>query len=135
MSMMMPPEDPAMGLPPSEDMGGGGMPPMAPPPGQDMGGELPPELMAALAGGGSSSDMMAEGPMAGYPPEEADEQSEMGEDPLSLIRSSIAHLRKAGDMAEDDQLSAQIDKIQADLQKILAGEAAKTSQLRSALGG
>jgi hypothetical protein len=99
------------------------------------GGGLPPELMAALGGGGGGGSMMAEGPMAGAPPEELDEMEEGGDDPLSMIREAIAILREAGVIDDDDERSAKIDKVQADLQKILAGEAAKTSSLRSALGG
>jgi hypothetical protein len=91
--------------------------------------------MAALSGGGgaNSQDLMAQGPMAGSPTEEADEPT--GDDPLAMVRDAIALLRKAGDMEPDDQRSHMIDKIQADLQKVLASEAQKTDKLRSALGG
>lgn len=126
MSQMM--MDPAAPGPVAPEMGP--EPPMGPP-----GGGLPPELMAALSGGGSanSMDMIAEGPAMGMGAEEAEEPEE-GEDPLSMVREAISLLRRAGDIEADDQKSAQIDKIQADLQKILAGEAQKTDKLRSALG-
>jgi len=122
-----PPEAP-MGPPP--EMGGG-----APPPDMGGGGGLPPELMAALGGGGGSNsqDMLAEGPMAGQETESADE--EQTDDPLSLVRDAIALLRQAGDAEPDDQRSHAIDKVQADLQKILATESQKTDKLRAALGG
>jgi len=134
--------DPAMmGPPPPEmppEMGAamGGGPPMGPPPmGPPDGGGLPPELMAALSGGGgmNSQDMMAEGPMAGEDTEAADEP--VGDDPISLVREAIALLRQAGDADPDDQRSHLIDKVQADLQKILASESQKTDKLRAALGG
>lgn len=122
--MMPPPSAPD----PMADMGG------APPPDAG-GGGLPPELMAALSGGGgqNSTDMLAQGPMAGSPTEEADEPQ--GDDPLSMVRDAIALLRKAGDLEPDDQRSHMIDKVQADLQKILASESQKTDKLRAALGG
>jgi hypothetical protein len=121
--------DPAMMGPPPPDPGAAG----PPPPGA--GGGLPPELMAALGGGGgqNSPDMLAQGPMAGAPTEEADEPT--GDDPLSMVRDAIDLLRKAGMAEPDDQRSHMIDKVQADLQKILASESQKTDKLRSALGG
>jgi hypothetical protein len=97
-TMMGPPPD--AGLPPEGPMG---PPPMGPPPMGPPDGGLPPDLMAALSGGGmNSQDTLAEGPLAGDP---------------------------------DDQRSHLIDKVQADLQKILATESQKTDKLRSALGG
>jgi hypothetical protein len=91
--------------------------------------------MAALGGGGSNStDMLAEGPMAGEDTESADEPADE-EDPLSLVREAIALLRRAGDAEADDVRSHAIDKIQADAQKLLAGESQKTDKLRAALGG
>jgi hypothetical protein len=120
--------DPAMmGGPPPEAPPGPGM---APP---DAGGGLPPELMAAL-GGGNSTDMLAQGPMAGEDAAAADEDSGE-EDPLAMVREAISLLRRAGDIEADDQRSHMIDKVQADLQKILASESQKTDKLRSALGG
>jgi hypothetical protein len=128
-----PPEAPMeepMGPPP--EMGGMGAPP---PPDMGGGGGLPPELMAALSGGGgNSADMLAEGPMAGEDTAAADEESGE-EDPLSLVRDAISILRRAGDLEPDDQRSHLIDKVQADLQKILATESQKTDKLRAALGG
>lgn len=129
------PPDPGMGAPPPPDMGA--PPPDAggAPPGLEGGGGLPPELAAALSGGGgqNSSDMLAEGPMAGQDTETADEQAT--DDPLALVRDAISILRKAGDLESDDQRSHLIDKVQADLQKILATESQKTDKLRAALGG
>lgn len=105
----------------------------APPPD---GGGLPPELMAALGGGGgqNSTDMLAQGPMAGEDTESADEDAGE-EDPLTMVRDAISLLRKAGEIEPDDQRSHMIDKVQADLQKILASESQKTDKLRAALGG
>jgi len=131
--MMMPPPG---AIPPDPGMAGGGPglgPEMgAPPP--DAGG-LPPELMAALSGGGgqNSTDLLAEGPMAGEPTGEAEEPAD--EDPLTMVRDAISLLRKAGEIEPDDQRSHMIDKVQADLQKILASESQKTDRLRAALGG
>jgi len=128
---------PPPGAPPPmpPDPGMGGPPPMGPPP-PDAGGGLPPELMAALSGGGgmNSTDLMAEGPMAGE--ETATTEEDAGEeDPLTMVRDAISLLRKAGEVEPDDQRSHMIDKVQADLQKILASESQKTDKLRSALGG
>ena len=116
----------------------------AAPPGPPGGGGLPPELMAALGGGegalagapmgGNSLDLLGEGPMAGEETALADE-SAGEEDPLALVREAISLLRRAGDIEPDDQRSHLIDKIQADAQKILAGESQKTDKLRAALGG
>ena len=134
MSQMMDPGmmgGPPPGAPPP-DMGG--PPPMGPPP-PDAGG-LPPELMAALSGGGgqNSTDLLAEGPMAGE--ETATAEEDAGEeDPLTMVRDAISLLRKAGEVEPDDQRSHMIDKVQADLQKILASESQKTDKLRAALGG
>jgi hypothetical protein len=94
--------------------------------------------MAALSGGGAppapnSQDMLAQGPMAGADTASADEQAG-GDDPLSMVREAIALLRQAGDLEPDDQRSHLIDKVQADLQKILASESQKTDKLRAALG-
>ena len=129
--MMMPPPG---AIPPDPGMAGGGPglgPEMgAPPP--DAGG-LPPELMAAL-GGGNSPDMLAQGPMAGEETAAAEEDAGE-EDPLTMVRDAIALLRRAGDVEPDDQRSHMIDKVQADLQKILASESQKTDRLRAALGG
>jgi hypothetical protein len=99
------------------------------------GGGLPPELMAALSGGGgaNSQDMLAQGPMAGEETAAADEQTDAS--PLDKVRKAIALLREAGSEEGDDQRSHLIDKVQADLQKILASESQKTDKLRSALGG
>ena len=100
------------------------------------GGGLPPELMAALSGGGgqNSTDLLAEGPMAGE--ETATAEEDAGEeDPLTMVRDAISLLRKAGEVEPDDQRSHMIDKVQADLQKILASESQKTDKLRAALGG
>lgn len=136
MSQMM---DPAMmgGPPPDPGMEGGGPglgPEMGAPPPD--GGGLPPELMAALGGGGgqNSTDMLAQGPMAGEDTESADEDAGE-EDPLTMVRDAISLLRKAGEIEPDDQRSHMIDKVQADLQKILASESQKTDKLRAALGG
>ena len=131
-----PPPDPGMGAPAA---GPPGMldPGMAgPPPGPDAGGGLPPELMAALSGGGgqNSTDLLAQGPLAGEDTALADEPAG-GDDPLALVRDAIALLRQAGDSETDDVRSHAIDKIQADLQKLLAGESQKTDKLRAALGG
>ena len=125
MSQMM---DPAM-------MGG--------PPPPDAGGGLPPELMAALGGGpggpaaspgpGNSADMMAQGPMAGQDPALAEEPD--GTSTLEMVREAIEILRTAGAQEPDDILSHSIDKVQAELQKILAGDAQKANTFRSALGG
>jgi hypothetical protein len=91
--------------------------------------------MAALSGGGgrNSQDMMAQGPMAGAPTEEA--EAPVSDDPLAMVRDAIELLRMAGETEQDDVRSHAIDKIQADLQKLLADESTKTSKLRSALGG
>jgi hypothetical protein len=93
--------------------------------------------MAALSGGGgaNSQDLMAQGPMAGEEAGEADAQADEGDDPLSMVREAIDLLRRAGTKETDDVRSHLIDKVQADLQKILAGESQKTDKLRSALGG
>jgi len=120
-AMMGPPPgapDPGMGAPP--DMGGGG---------------VPEQLAAALGGGGgsNSTDLLAEGPMAGEATETAEEPAD--EDPLTMVRDAIALLRKAGEVEPDDVRSHLIDKVQADLQKILSSESQKTDKLRSALGG
>lgn len=146
--MMGPPPDadPGMGggAPgPSPDMGGMGLPPDIgggnPAGPEGAGGGLPPELLAALGGGApggdmNSQDMLAEGPMAGEDTASADEDA--GEDdPLTLVRDAISLLRRAGDVEPDDVRSHSIDKIQADLQKLLAGESQKTDKLRQALGG
>ena len=126
-------------MPPDPGMGGGGPglgPEMGAPPPPDAGGGLPPELMAALGGGGgmNSTDLMAEGPMAGE--ETATTEEDAGEeDPLTMVRDAIALLRKAGEVEPDDVKSHLIDKVQADLQKILSTESQKTDKLRSALGG
>src|SRR6187399_497679 len=130
--------DPGMmgGAPPMPpDPGMGGPPPMGPPP-PDAGGGLPPELMAALGGGGeqNSMDLLAQGPMAGEETDLAEEDAGE-EDPLTMVRDAISLLRKAGEVEPDDQRSHMIDKVQADLQKILASESQKTDKLRSALGG
>ena len=128
MSMMDPTQ---MGPPP-------GAPPDVGPTPPEGGGGLPPELMAALGGGGApptnSTDMLAEGPMAGEDTEAADEEAG-GDDPLSLVRQAIELLRQAGTEEPDDQRSHLIDKVQADLQKILASESQKSDKLRAALGG
>jgi hypothetical protein len=76
---------------------------------------------------------MAQGPMAGAETSEADEPQ--GDDPLAMVRDAIDLLRMAGEAEPDDVRSHAIDKIQADLQKLLADESTKTSKLRSALGG
>jgi hypothetical protein len=129
-TMMGPPPD--AGLPPEGPMG---PPPMGPPPMGPPDGGLPPDLMAALSGGGmNSQDTLAEGPLAGEETALADEEAG-GDDPLVLVRDAIALLRQAGDLDPDDQRSHLIDKVQADLQKILATESQKTDKLRSALGG
>jgi hypothetical protein len=138
----LPPPPGGMGappLPPGLAAGPGGAPPA---PGG--GGGLPPELMAALGGaegalpppemGGNSLDLMGEGPLAGEETALAGEDAGE-EDPLSLVREAISLLRRAGDIEPDDQRSHLIDKIQADAQKILAGESQKTDKLRAALGG
>jgi hypothetical protein len=93
--------------------------------------------MAALGGGGgaNSTDLMAQGPMAGEEASAADEPADDSGDPLSMVREAIDLLRKAGTAEPDDARSHAIDKAQADLQKILAGESQKTDKLRSALGG
>lgn len=142
MSMMMPPEAPPAGMPPGPlAMPGGEMMGGPPPMDPGAGGGLPPELMAALGGGG---DPMAQDPsmnsqaMMGGEEGAMDPESEVedsGEDPISLIRQAIALLREAGTLDDDDHRSSQIDKAQADLQKILAGEQSKMGSLRSALGG
>ena len=133
MSMMDPTQmGPPPGAPPDPGMMGGG-----PGLGPEMGdGGIPPELAAALSGGGgaNSEDMLAEGPMAGEDTALADEDAGE-EDPLSLVREAIDLLRRAGTVEPDDQRSHLIDKVQADLQKILAGESQKTDKLRQALGG
>jgi len=120
-AMMGPPPgapDPGMGAPP--DMGGGG---------------VPEQLAAALGGGGgmNSTDLLAEGPLAGE--EQGAEEEVAEEDPLTMVRDAIALLRKAGEVEPDDVRSHLIDKVQADLQKILSSESQKTDKLRSALGG
>jgi len=99
------------------------------------GGGIPEQLAAALGGGGgmNSTDLLAQGPLAGEEQSAEDEIAE--EDPLTMVRDAIALLRKAGDIEPDDQRSHMIDKVQADLQKILASESQKTDKLRSALGG
>jgi hypothetical protein len=95
--------------------------------------------MAALSGGGptpgpgNSAEMMAQGPLAGQDPALADEP--VGDDPLSLVREAIELLRQAGQAEPDDVRSHLIDKVQADLQKILATESQKADKFRSALGG
>jgi len=98
--------------------------------------------MAALGGGGgpaaspgpsNSADMMAEGPLAGEDPALADEPD--GESTLDMVRQAIDILREAGAKETDDILSHSIDKVQAELQKILAGDAQKANTFRSALGG
>ena len=143
--MMGPPPDadPGMGggAPgPSPDMGGMGLPPDIgggnPAGPEGAGGGLPPELMAALAGGGgqNSQDIMGEGPMAGEDTAAADEPEE-GETSLDKVRRAIQLLREAGIDEEDDILSHGIDKAQTDLQKLLAGDAQKGNKLRAALGG
>jgi hypothetical protein len=97
--------------------------------------------MAALSGGGdpmAQDQSMNSQPMMGGEEGALDPESEVeeeGGDPISLIRQAIALLREAGTLDEDDSRSAQIDKAQADLQKILAGESARMTSLRSALGG
>ena len=129
MSQMM---DPAMmGPPPEAPMEA----PMGPPPEMGGGGGIPEQLAAALGGGGgmNSTDLLAQGPLAGEEQSAEDEIAE--EDPLTMVRDAIALLRKAGDIEPDDQRSHMIDKVQADLQKILASESQKTDKLRSALGG
>ncbi len=135
--MMDPGTMPPPGAPPMPpDPGMGGPPPMGPPPPDAGGGGLPPELMAALGGGGdqNSTDLLAQGPMAGE--ETATAEEDAGEeDPLTMVRDAISLLRKAGEVEPDDQRSHMIDKVQADLQKILASESQKTDKLRSALGG
>jgi hypothetical protein len=78
--------------------------------------------------------MLAEGPLAGEDTALAEEDAGL-EDPLAMVREAISLLRRAGEVEPDDQRSHLIDKVQADLQKILAGESKKTDQLRSALGG
>jgi hypothetical protein len=92
--------------------------------------------MAALGGGGAppaaSTDLLAQGPMAGEEAAAAEEPT--GDDPLSMVREAISLLRRAGEVEPDDKRSHQIDKVQADLQKILAGESQKTDKLRAALG-
>jgi hypothetical protein len=92
--------------------------------------------MAALGGGGdqNSTDLLAQGPMAGEETATAEEDAG-DEDPLTMVRDAISLLRKAGEVEPDDQRSHMIDKVQADLQKILASESQKTDKLRSALGG
>lgn len=139
MSMMDPTQmGPPPGAPPDPGLMGGGPglgPEMGAPPPEE-GGGLPPELAAALSGGGgaNSADMLAEGPMAGEDAELADEDAGE-EDPLSLVRQAIDLLRQAGTAEPDDQRSHLIDKVQADLQKILASESQKSDKLRQALGG
>jgi hypothetical protein len=101
--------------------------------------------MAALGGGGApGGDPMAQDPsmnsqmMMGGEEGMLDPEAEMeeeSEDPIDLVRQAIALLRRAGDLDDDDQRAATIDKTQADLQKILGGEAQKMTSLRSALGG
>jgi len=127
--MMMPPP----GAPPPDPGMMGGGPGLGPEMGG--GGGLPPELMAALGGGGgaNSTDMLAQGPMAGEEASAAEE--EVSGDPLDKIRQAVQLLREAGTDETDDQRSHLIDKVQADLQKILAQESQKTDKLRSALGG
>jgi len=99
------------------------------------GGGVPEQLAAALGGGGgtNSTDLLAEGPMAGEATETTEEPAD--EDPLTMVRDAIALLRKAGEVEPDDVRSHLIDKVQADLQKILSSESQKTDKLRSALGG
>jgi len=122
--------DPGMAGPPPD-----GMPPGGPPPDLSGGGGLPPELMAALGGGGggNSTDLLAQGPLAGEDTALADEPD--GSDPLALVRKAVELLRQAGMDDSDDVRSHLIDKMQADGQKILAGESQKTDKLRAALGG
>jgi hypothetical protein len=93
--------------------------------------------MAALSGGGgqNSQDITAEGPNAGEETSSLDQPADDGNDPLSLVREAIDLLRQAGQAEPDDQRSHAIDKVQADLQKILATESQKTDKLRAALGG
>jgi hypothetical protein len=101
--------------------------------------------MAALGGGGApggdpmaqdpsmNSQAMMGGEQAGMDPESQVE--DQGEDPVALIREAIALLREAGAIDDDPTRAHTIDKAQADLQKILAGEHSKMSSLKSALGG
>lgn len=81
----------------------------------------------------ASTDMLAEGPMAGEETAMAEEDAG-ADDPLAMVREAIALLRRAGEVEMDDQRSHLIDKVQADLQKILATESQKTDKLRAALG-
>jgi hypothetical protein len=125
-------------MPGGEMMGGPDPGLGGPPPGP--GGGLPPELMAALGGGdpmgqdpSMNSQMMMGGEEGMLDPEM--EMEDEAEDSKDLLRQAVALLRRAGENEEDDMLSAQIDKIQADAQKILGGEQQKMSTLRSALGG
>jgi len=110
--------------------GTGGEFPAGPPPAP---GGFPPELAAALAPGQNSTDLLAEGPMAGEETAAAEEPAG-GDDPLSMVREAISLLRRAGEIEPDDQRSHLIDKVQTDLQKILASESQKTDKLRAALG-
>jgi hypothetical protein len=112
-------------------MGGG-------PPDPSGGGGLPPALMAALSGGGGggSQDLTAQGPMAGEEASASDAPADdPSSDPLSMVREAIDILRQAGTVDTNDVRSHMIDKVQADLQKILATESQKTDKLKSALGG
>jgi hypothetical protein len=79
--------------------------------------------------------MMAQGPMAGEETSATEQPADDSGDPLSMVREAIQILREAGTAETDDVRSHMIDKVQADLQKILATESQKTSKLRSALGG
>lgn len=60
---------------------------------------------------------------------------DQGDDPVAMVRQAISLLREAGMIEKDDGRAHAIDKAQADLQKILAGEQTKMGSLRSALGG
>jgi len=121
--------DPAMMAGPPPGLGAAGPPP------PEAGGGLPPELMAALSGGvgQNSPDLLAQGPMAGE--EAALAEEPVDDDPLAMVREAIDLLRRAGMADPDDVRSHMIDKVQADLQKVLASETQKTDKLRSALGG
>jgi hypothetical protein len=156
MSMMMPPQDPAMAGPPP---GGGAPPGMPMPPGG--GGDVPPMdalsstpmpaeggiegLIAALQGGGGGGDdgsgipsepLGPGGPGGLGQPLGADEGSPDMADmsPVEHIQHAMKHLMMAMAGDDDDERGAGVMKGMGALQSILGGEQKKQKLLASAGG-
>ena len=118
------PEDVATMAGGPEPIGPPGAPPMAPPGPPDAGGGLPPELMAALGGGGAGAPM---GGPEGLPPEGPPEG---GGSEVDILSEALNTLMEYLQVASDDIEKAKAMKAANIVQELLASNQKETGDRR-----